>query len=114
MTDESLYLKPAGTTNRVSCADPETGNMHAAVSWAGGKFPYEPPVIETFYASRAGLPPGVIEEWAGKFLLRPENDEGPRKLRLDRPDGSLVGWRAILRTVTAKLGLQHQEPSKIG
>lgn len=114
MTDESLYLKPARTTKRVSCADPETGNRHVAVSYAGGKFPYEPPVIETFYASRAGLPSGVIEEWAGKFLLPPENDEGPRKLRLDRSDGSLVGWRAIFRKVTAKLGLQHQEQSKIG
>ena len=80
MSDETLYLKPAGTTNRVSCADPETGNMHAAVSCSGGKFPYEPPVIETFYPGSTGLPPGVFEDWAGECFSRRKREE-PRGSR---------------------------------
>ena len=88
--------------------------MHASVSCARGKCLYEPPVIETFYPSSMGLPPDVVDEWSGKCLLRPETNEDARRLRLVRSYGSVAGWRRIFRTTMATLGLQHQEPPRIG
>ena len=88
--------------------------MHAAVSCARGKRPYEPPVIETLYPRSTGLPPDVIDEWSGKCLLQPETVGDARGLRLVRSHGSVAGWRGIFRMVMAKLGLRHQEPPWIG
>ncbi len=60
---------------------PPIGNAKRSVA----KLPNEPPVIETLYPSSTGLPPGVIDEWGGKNLLRSETDDrNQRKLHVAR------------------------------
>jgi hypothetical protein len=113
MSDGPLYPKLAETTERVACSDPETGNTHRAVRCTGGKRPWEPPVIETFYPRSTGLPPDVVDEWSGKCVLRAETDENSRRLRLIRSQGMGRWWWRIFGAAMAGLGLQHLESRRV-
>ena len=113
MSDEPSYPKLARTTDRVFFSDADTGNMHAAVSSAGGKRPYDPPVIETSYRRSTGLPPDVIDEWSGKDPLRSETDDKVHhKLVRVWSKWSVRRWREVWRRAAVTLGLRKPRTAR--
>ena len=58
---------PDSTEAKADCEEQRLS--YRDVPRGGAKLPYVPPVIETFYPSIDGLPPGVFEEWGAKCFV---------------------------------------------